>query len=444
MDEILNNLQKIKDLRVISRTSVEQFRNTPKSIPEIAKELGVNYVVEGSGQKYGSTFSLRVQLIKAAKENHLWAESYNQEIKNVNDIYSIQSQIAQKISTELKATITPGVKQLIEKPPTDNLEAYTFYKIGNYLMSHWTEDAFRKAIDQYKKAIALDSSFATAYSGLASSYFELSIWDVPVPSSEFIQQAKDWALKALEINKNIGDAHFVIGAIKYVHEWDWNGAEQAFKKGMELNPNYVYGRMGYANFLTAMGRFEESITIGQQTLKLNPLDPAVYNELAFAMFFNGQYEKALELYNKSLDINPNFEQTSGLLVIFYTRKGLFDQAISNWGKRMELNNNDIRKISAFSLGVAGQAFGMAGRRDEAITLINELNRRAGEGEYSPASCRALIYIGLGENEKAINFLEKGFDEKETLMVWLKVNSVFDPLRSNERFKKLLRKMRFEE
>lgn len=442
MDEILYNLQKIKDLRVISRTSVEQFRNTQKSIPEIAKELNVNYILEGSGQKYGSAFSLRVQLIKAEKENHMWAESYKQEIKNVKDISSIQSQIAEKISTELKATFTLEVKQLVEKQPTENLEAYTLYKIGNYLMFQQTEDAFRKAIDNYEQAISLDSSFAMAYAGLAMSYLELSGWMVSSPSSEFIPKARDIALKALEINNNLAEAYFVIGAIKYIHEWDWNGAEKAFKRGMELDPNYIYGRMVYANFLTAMGRFEESIVICQQTLKLSPLDPVVYNELAFAMFFHGQYEMALEQYDKSLELNPNFGQTLDLLILFYAKKGLFDQAISNWRKIMELNDNNIREFSAFRLGVAGQLYGMAGRREEALTLINELNRRAGEKEYMPTSCLALIYIGLGENEKAIDLLDKGFNDKDLLMVWLKVNSVFDPLRSNERFKELLRKMGF--
>jgi TolB-like protein/Tfp pilus assembly protein PilF len=445
MEEILTNLQTIKDIRVISRTSVEQYRGPTKpTIPEIAKKLGVNYIVEGSGQKYSNKLRLRVQLIRAAKESHLWAKSYEQEINEVNDIFSIQSQIAQAIAAELEAVITPHEKQLIEKTPTDNLEAYRLYMIGNFLMTQWTEDAFRKAIDHYQQAIELDSSFALSNVGLASAYFELSIWDVPSPSPEFIPKAKTWALKALEINNNLAEAYFVIGAIKYIHEWDWNGSELAFKKGMELNPNYVYGRINYANFLTAMGRFKESITIGQQTLKLNPLDPSVYNELAFAMFFNGQDEEALELCNKGLELNPNFGQTLTSLVQMYAWKGLFDQAISNWGKIMELNGNDIRKISAFVLGLAGQAFGVAGHRAEAIPFLNELNRRAEKGDYVAKIYFAFLYKAQGENEKAIAFFEKGFNEKEPLMVWINVFFIGDSIQSNRRFKELLRKMRFEE
>ena len=316
--------------------------------------------------------------------------------------------------------------------------------LGISLMTQWNEDAYRKAIDFYHQAIALDSGFAQPYAGLASCYFEMSMWDVAMPSPEFIPQANAWALKALKINKDLAEAYFVIAAIKYIHEWDWNGAEQAFKKGMELNPNYIWGRLGYANFLTAMGRFKESITISQQTLKLNPLDPSVYNELAFAMFFNGQDEMALELYNESLDINPGFDQTLCVMAMLYARKGQYDKAISIWQKELKLFDNEIRKIPAFDLGIAGQVFGLAGRRDEALTLLHELDRRVVENGYTYTSYMAFIYIGLGENEKALELLEKGFNDKDFVLVWLKVHSMFDPLRSNEQFKQLLMKMRFTE
>ncbi len=446
MEEILNNLQKISDFsRVLSRNSVEQFRNnTSKSTPEIAKKLNVNYIVEGSGQKYGNTFRLRVQLIDAKNEKHLWGESFEQEIKSPKDIFGIQSQVAQAIASKLEATITPQEKQLIEKTSTDNLEAYRLYMQGNSLMFQQTEDAYRKAINYYHQSVTLDSGFAQAYAGLAFAYLELGGWMVTSPSSEFIPQAKKWALKTLEINKNLAETYFVLGSIKYLYEWDWIGAEQDFKQGMELNPNYVWGRIYYANLLTAMGRFEESIRIGIQTLKLSPLDPTVYGELGFAYFFDGQNEKALELYNMSLELNPNFIQSLAVMAILYAREGQYDQAISIWKRELKLFNNEIQKIPAFDLGIAGQVFGMLGRRDEALTLLHELNRRANEEGYMHNSYTAFIYIGLGENQKALELLEKGFNDKDFVLVWLKVHSMFDPLRSNERFKELLRKMRFTE
>jgi adenylate cyclase len=445
MDEILNNLQKIKDFRVLSRTSKEQYRGSNKpAIPKIANELGVNYIVEGSGQKYGNTFRLRVQLIAANNEKHLWGESFEQEIQSTKDIFRIQSQVAQAIASKLEATITPLEKQLIEKTPTDNLEAYRLYLQGNAMMFQQTEDTYRKAIDYYHQSVELDSGFAQAYAGLAFAYLELGGWMVTSPSSEFIPQARKWALKTLEINKNLAETYFVLGSIKYLYEWDWIGAEQDFKKGMELNPNFVWGRIYYANFLTAMGRFEESIRIGEQTLKLSPLDPGVYGELGFALFFDGQNEKALELYNKSLELNPNFDQTLSCMAFLYAREGQYDQAISIWKKELILFDNEIRKIPAINLGIAGQVFGMAGRRDEAINLLHELDRRANEEGYMHTSYMAIIYIGLGENQKALELLEKGFNDKDFVLVWLKAHSMFDPLRSNVQFKQLLRKMRFTE
>jgi TolB-like protein len=443
MEEVLNDLQRIKDLKVISRTSVEQFRNTSKSIPEIAKILGVNYIVEGSGQKYTSSYRLRVQLVEAKTDKHLWADSYEKEIKEVKDIYSVQSLIAQSIADELKAVITPQVKQLIENPPTENLEAYRLYMLGNnFMFNMFSEDSYRKAIDYYHRAIESDSSFALAYAGLASAFFELSSWDVPIPSSEFITQAWDWALKALEISKNSAEAYFVIGAIKYEHEWDWKGAEEEFKKGMELNPNYIWGRLYYANYLSFTGRFKESIAIGQQTLKLSPLEPAVYNELALPVFLNGQDKEAIELTKKCLDLNPSFDQTLFLLLQFYAWKGLYDQAVASWRKIMESYNNDLCKIPAFYLACVGQAFGVNGHREEVIPLLSEINRRVDNGDYVANTCFGLLYRALGETDKAIDFFEKGLNKKESAMILINVLYKDDSIRSNKRFKELLRKMGF--
>jgi len=443
MEEILADLQRVNDLRVISLTSVESFRNVTKSMPKIAKELGVNYIVEGSAQKSGNTFRLRVQLFEANHDRLLWAESYEQEILETKDIFRIQSQIAVAIAEELKARITIEEKQIIERTPTDNLEAYRLYTVGNYFMSQWGEDNFRKAIDSYRQSIALDSGFAEAYANLASAYFELTMWDVPEPNPEFITQSRNCALKALEINKNLGEAYFVIGSISYIHELDFVGAEQYFKKGMKLNPNYVWGRISYANFLTAMGRYNESITISQQSLKLNPLDHGTYVELGFAMFRNGQEKEALELFNKSLELKPGNFNTIGCLTSFYYNKGIFNQFLSDQiDSLMGSPRIDIRKIPTSSLSYAGLIFANVSHREEAIDILDELNRRAGEGKQISQMDIGFIYNGLGEYEKAIDFFEKGFNEKES-WTWINDQCRDDLIRSNPRFIKLLKKMGFE-
>jgi TolB-like protein len=443
MEEILINLQMIKVLRVISRTSVEQFRGPEKpTIPEIAKKLGVNYIVEGSVQKYGNIFHLRVQLIRADKESHLWAKSYEQEISKVSDIFRIQSQIAEAIASELKAEITPQEKQQIEKTPTDNPEAYRLYTVGNFFMSRWGEDNFRKAIDNYKQAIALDSNFAQAHANLASAYFELTMWDVPEPDPEYIPLAMNSALKALEINKDLGEPYFVIGSIKYMHELDFVGAEEAFKKGMQFNPNYVWGRINYANFLTLMGRLEESIGISRHSVKLNPLDPATYIELAYPLAQIGQDKEALELYNKSLELKPNSWNAIGCLTEFYSNKGIYNKFLSDQiDTLMGSPRNEISKISSSNLNSAGKIYAKVGQREEALAILDELNRRADAGEQISQMARGFICNGLGEYEKAIDFFEKGFNEKES---WLEIldQCQDDSIRSNKRFIELIRKMGF--
>ena len=443
MDEVLINLQTIKDLRVISRNSVEQYRGADKpSTPDIAEALGVNYIVEGSGQKYGNTFRIRVQLIEAAKDKHLWGESYEQKIEKVEDIFSIQNKIAEAIATELEAEITLPEKQLIEKTPTDNPEAYRLFTLGNFFMSRWGEDNFRKAIDNYKQAIVLDSTFAQAHANLASAYFELTMWDVPKPYPEFIPMAMTYALKALKINKDLGEPYFTIGSIKFIHELDFVSAEQAFKKGMELNPNYVWGRISYANFLSAMGHYKESITISQQSLRLNPLDPGTYVELGYAMFRNGQDKEAIELFNKSLELKPNGYNAIGCLTELYSSKGIFNRFLSDQiDTLMGSPRSDIRKIPTSNLSSAGSIFAKVGKREEAFNILDELNRRADAGEQISQMDRGFICNGLGEYEKAIDFFEKGFNEKESWL-WILDQCQDNSIRSNKRFKELISKMGF--
>ena len=309
-------------------------------------------------------------------------------------------------------------------------------------MSQWGEDNFRKAIDNYKQAIALDSGFAQAYANLASAYFELTMWDVPKPDPEYIPLAMTSALKALEINKDLGEPYFVIGSIKYMHEMDFVGAEEAFKKGMKLNPNYVWGRINYANFLTMMRRFEESIAISRQTVKLNPLDPGTYIELAAALAYSGQDKEALELFDKSLELKPNGLNALGCLTEFYSGKGIFNQFLSDQiDTLLGSPRDDIRKISTTDIIYAGQIFARVGKRAEALNILNELNRRAEEGEQLSNIDMGSFYYHLGENEKAIDLFEKGFNNKES---WILVNltCVSESIRSNKRFIELLRKMGF--
>ena len=440
-DVIINQLSKISDLRVLGRTSTLKYKEERKSISEIGKELKVNFIIEGTVQKQGDQIRISAQLIRVKNEAHIWSELYDKEWK---EIFNIQTDIAKSITSNLNTLLSPEETNQIEDIGTDNDEAYRLYLTGNFLMYQSTEEAYKKAIDNYQLAIDLDSSYSRAYTGLAGAYVELAGWMVLSPSSELIPKARELALKALEIDKNLGEAFFILGVLDYVYKWDWDGAEQAFRKGMELSPNYIWGRLYYANFLTAMGRFNESIEIGQRTLEIGPLDPLVYNELAWAMILNGNYNEALKLLHKSLELNPDFFQTLWVLMVVNGNTGSFDHAISDWERLLKLYDYDFRRIGGLSLAVAGENFVKAGNRDEALKILDELNRRDEKGDIGANLWLAILYNVLEEKDKAIEFLERGFIKKELQMVWINT-FIFkgDSIRSNKRFKELLREMGFE-
>lgn len=440
-DEIRTNLSKIKAFSLVRcPISIEQYKEINKSLRDIGQELGVEYVLKSSLQIYDSDVRLTVQLFRSKKENLVWANEYKGKW---NEVFSAYSSIAQTIANELRTIITPEEKKEIEKELTKDKEALRLYLVGNFLVYQQTEESFQKAIENYLQAISLDSSFARAYAGLANAYLENAGWTVSAPSSEFIAKATESTLKALEIDKDLGEGYFMLGRIYYEHNWDWFGAEKAFKKGMELSPDFVYGRLCLSNLLTAMGRFKESIAIGQRTLEIDPLDPVVYNELAFAMHQNGQYNEALELYNLSLNINPDFVQTIILLGSLYSTIGNYNQAITYWERFLKIHNYDFQKADGLFLAIAGTSYLKAGRRDEALNILENLKMRLAKDDNGANIWLSVLYNALGDKEKAIEYLENGYKKRELQMVW--INSflfINDPIRSDVRFNELLRDMRF--
>jgi TolB-like protein/Tfp pilus assembly protein PilF len=440
-DVISSQLTKISGYRLIDRKSTIKYKEEKRAIPEIGKELGVNYIILGTAQKQLNQIRIIVQLVRANNETQLWSEVYDREWK---DFFDIQTDIATKIAGSLQTLLTPQETKQIKDLGTQNSEAYNLYMIGNHLMKQWNEDAFRRAIDNYERAIALDSNFAQAYAGAAMAYFELTTWDVPLPDLKYKPIAMDLALNALRLNNELGEAYYIIGAIKAYHEQDWKGAEEAFKKGMEYNPNFVYGRIAYANFLTLNRRFEESIALGRETLKLDPLDAGVYNELGYPLWLDGQDEEALELYNKSLDLNPGFDNAKALLLQFYAHKEIYNQFVADLcDDFMERYDNDPKGISGDDLGFYGKIYAMAGHQEEAKKMLNELLRRADQGEETSYLGIGDIYNAFGNYEKAIEYYEKSYDERELFRYLIYADYNIDSLRSDERFKALVKKLGFE-
>jgi len=435
-DELIANLAKIGALTVISRTSVMQYKETRKPLPEIARELGVDAVIEGTVRRAGNQVRITVQLIEAATDKHLFAESYQRELR---DVLALQSDVAQAIAREIKIAITPEEEIRLARARPVNPEAYQLYLKGNFLLEKLSEESFRKAIDNYQQAIEKDPSYAPAYAGLSLGYTALGGWHASLPPTAVHATAKEAALKALELDDTLAEAHLALGTIKQLFEWDWAEAESAFRRGIELNPSSTMARIKYANYLTAMGRFEESIAVSRRTVEIDPLSPAVYNELGWALEYAGRDEEALEQYRKGLELDPDFPQSHWVLASFDLKKGRMEKAVAECEKTIRA----LARRPPIILGLDGYYCGMAGRRAEALRILNQLKKRA-EKEYVPASALADIYLGLGNTEQTLQLLEQAYADHDVVLVWLKVHGVYDPLRSDPRFQSLLRRMNFPE
>jgi len=303
MEEVLNNLQKIKDLRVISRTSVEQYRNQTKPIPEIAKELGVNYFVEGSGQKYGNSFRLRTQLIMAAKETHLWGESFQQEVNEVKEIFRIQSQIAESIAKELKAVITPQEKQLIEKIPTKELAAYDAYLMGQSYWRKLTPNDLETAMKYFKLALEKDSDYALAYAGIGFVWGGLAQMGYLSPAEAFPQMGEA-LMTALKLDSTLDLIHYVFACNKTWGEWDWETGESEFKKTLEINPNHAEARAYYSHFLNIVGRPKEAMEQIDLALKLDPRNPLLKSLYAIDLLLVHRYNDAVTAAHNAVQVDP--------------------------------------------------------------------------------------------------------------------------------------------
>jgi adenylate cyclase len=430
MEEILNNLQKIKDLRVISRTSVEQYRNQTKSIPEIAKELGVNYIVEGSGQKYGNAFRLRTQLILAAKESHLWGESYQQKINEVEDIFSIQIQIAESIAKELKAIITPQEKDLIEKIPTKQLEAYEAYLKGRFYLYKFTSEDLEAAMKYFELAKEKDPDYALAYSGISFAWAVQMQMGYLSPA-EAGPKSMEALTKAVELDSNNAEIVYSQAGIYTWVMWDWEGGEAAFKKSIELNPNHTEAHAYYSHFLNMMGRQKEALEQIEIALKLDPYNPLIKSLYSMDLVFSHHYEEAIAASKEALNLdNTAMVALAGLSYASHL-SGKYDEALSAFKSVYSIlyKNN----THSFDQGYAKSGY-FSALSTEADTLASEYDTL-----YVNPFDIAVLYTFSGKKELALNWLEKGFEVHDPNMPYLLL-PVYDSLHNESRFQEIVRKM----
>jgi len=432
MEEVLNNLQKIKDLRVISRTSVEQYRNQTKSIPEIAEELGVNYIVEGSAQKYGNAFRLRTQLIMAAKESHLWGESYQKKINDAEDIFMIQSQIAESIAKELKAVITPQEKDLIEKIPTKELEAYDAYLKGQFYWRKLTSNDLDTALQYFELAKEKDPDYALAYAGICDVWIGRQQMGFASPS-EAGPKAFEAVMKALELDSSRPEVHYTLAIMKTWGMWDWKGGESAFIKAIELNPNHAEAHSYYSHLLNILGRPKEAMEEIDLALKLDPHNPLLKSLYSADLIFVRRFDEAIKAARDAIKMDPTAPVALSMLELALYMTERYEESLE-----------PMKKIWVVLYGFS--EFGSELDRDYSkkgyVFALNELAGKISqqsEKTYINPFEITTLYLMAGNKEQALKNTEKAFELRDPNLPYL-LFPIFDSIRDESRFQEIARKM----
>jgi len=417
-NELTTELGRISELRVISRTSSMTYKGSHKSLPEIARELNVEAVIEGSVFRSGNRFRITAQLILASADKHLWAKSYEGDVR---DTLAMQSEIARSIAEQIRVQLTPHERAALKKSSPVNPEAYEDYLKGRYFWNKRTADGLKKAIEYFNQSLEKDPDNAEAYAGLADSYALLGDWEYGVLSpKEAYPKAKAAAKKALELDPDLGEAHISLAFCLDNFDWDWEGAEKEFRRGIELNPGYATGHHWYAWHLTAVGRNARAIAEIEKAQSLDPLSLIIGADLAEEYLIAHRYDDAIKQSRKVMDIDPLFAVAHYELGQAFVAKHLYPEAIAESEKAIALSPGS----STFTSNLA-YAYAVSGRKTDALRLLEGLKN---------ASEIALVYAGLGDHDSAMEWLEKAYAERFNPGILLRPS--FDPLRSDPRFQNL--------
>jgi TolB-like protein/DNA-binding winged helix-turn-helix (wHTH) protein/Tfp pilus assembly protein PilF len=429
-DELITDLAQISALRVISRTSVMSYKHARKPLPEIARELNVDAVIEGTVLRSGDQVRITAQLIQATADKHLWAKSYE---GNLRDTLAVQKRVADDIAEQIRIELTPQERTGLKNVKAVNPEAYEDYLKGRYFWNKRTPDGLKKAIDYFNQAIAKDPSYAQAYSGLASSYVILGAWQYALMDpKDAYPRAKAAATKALELDNTLGEAHTSLALSIDMFVWDWEAAEREYRRGIELNPSYATGHQWYAEHLSETGRNDEAIAEIRKAESLDPLSLIIGADVPTLLVIARRYDEAIEHAKKTIELEPKFAVAHFALGMAYEQKGKFGGAITAFQKAVEFSGGN----TAFKSNLA-HAYAVAGRRSDALAILNELKDRSKHEFLNPSEI-ALIYVGLDQKDQAMVWLEKAYEGRfdPVILTW----PAFDPLRSDPRFQDLVRRI----
>jgi len=428
-DEILTRLAKVADLKVISRTSTQHFKSTPENLPQIAKQLGVTNILEGSVQKANDQVRVNVQLINALTDAHLWADTYDRKL---TDIFAVESDIAKTIAESLQAKLTGSEKNAISKKPTENLEAHELYLKGRYFWNRRNTASLRKAGDYFQQAIDLDPNYALAYAGLADVHSILPIYAGTAPKDD-VPKALAAARKAVELDRNLAEAYTSLGNA-LVSNAQLKLAEQEFRRALVLNPNYATAHQWLAECLFGQGRFPESLVEIERAHELDPLSLIINASYASSLSGVGRYDDAVKQARKALDLDPDLIPGHEILGQIYEDEGKLDEAIAEYRKANEI------EPTPSNFAMLAHAYAKTGRVAETRKILDKLTALSAR-RYVGTYPLAIVHLALGEKEEALRLLEQSLVERDILLQGLfgsiKIDKRLDPLRNDPRFQKLV-------
>ena len=427
-EEILTRLSKIADLKVISRTSTQRFKSGPKNLPEIAKQLGVANILEGTVQKAEGQIRVNVQLINARSDSHLWAERYDRKL---TDVFGVESEIAKAIADTLRAKLTGFEQRAIATRPTQNAEAHQHYLKGTFFSNKRTGLDLRTAIGYFKDAIGKDANYALAYAGLADAYALLALYGGEGPR-ETVPQAKAAARKALELDETLPQAHNSLGLLLALYDFDFTQSKREFERAIELNPNYATAHHQFGNVnLSMIGEFDRAIAEGTRAVDLDPLSLIINADLGQDFMLARRYDEAIEQLRKTLAMDPRFYYARWTLGECLQMKGKLTEALAEYQKAAEITDDPI--VTA----LLAQGYAKTGQRERALEFLSQLEQLAAQRYVGPFTF-ALVHLALGENEKAMDDLERAYRERvDPGIVGIKVEPLLDPLRGHPRFERLV-------
>ena len=429
-EEILTRLAKIADLKVISRSSTQRFRSAPEDLRQIAQQLGVANILEGSVQKTADQVRVNVQLINAATDTHLWADTYDRKL---TDIFAVESEIAKTIADILQAKLTGSEQHVIAARPTASTEAHQLYLKGRFFWNKRTGNDLKKSIDYFQQAIAADPNYALAYAGIADAYVLLPGYSAGTPRDCY-PKAKAAAKKALELDETLAEAHTTLAMAIWLYDFDSSQATREFQRAIELNPNYATAHHWFSLGLASLGRFDDAIAEGKRAVELDPLSLVINADLGADYYLARRYDEAIAQQRKTLEMDPGFYYAHFILGEALAAKGAFEQAIEEYRKAHALDDDP------WVLGLLGHAYASSGNKTEALKILDQLKELSTQ-RYVSAYSFAILYLGLGDKQGALRWLEQSYQDRAGSDIgWIRVDSLLDPLRGDPRFEALAEKI----